>query len=107
MSLALLNQIVGSENEAEEIRRAAVREARDLIKSVEEVLIIEARQAAKDIREGAQRLTEEARLGTEDEIKALEVRRSAEHAAMRERSLQKVEAAAQMIYERIRSDGNR
>ena len=107
MSMALLKQIEQAERQAEEIRVNAAREAREIIKAVEEEVAAGARQAAKEIREDAQRLIEEARLGTEDEIKSLEVRRTAEREAMRQLAQNRVDNAARAVFERIVKDGNR
>lgn len=107
MSMELLREIEQAEHKAEETRLSAVREAREIIKAVEEATVINARQASKDIRDGAQRLIEEAKLGTEDEIKSLEVRRGAEHEALRILAQSRLENAARMIFERTVRDGNR
>lgn len=107
MSQELLLQIHQAEEQAEQIHQKAINEAREIIKAVEEATAIDARQAAKDIREGAQRLIDEARIGTEDEIKSLEVRRSAEREAMKEMAMRRVDEAAKTLFERIVENGHR
>lgn len=107
MSLDLLSKIEQAEKAAEEIKLEAARQAREIIKSTEEACMISEREAVKDIREGAQRLIDEVRVGTQDEIRTLEVRRSLEREKIREAAQANLDKAGQAIFERIVSNGDR
>lgn len=107
MSESILLQIERMEQEAEQIVRNASREARDMIKSVEEACMVQERTAARDIRENAQKLLEERRQGVQGEIKLLEVKRAAEREALCKDALRRVPMAADLIFERIVKNGNR
>lgn len=107
LSLDLLDKIEQAEKAAEEIKLEAARQAREIIKSTEEACMISEREAVKDIREGAQRLIEEVRVGTQDEIRTLEVRRSLEREKIRETAQANLAQAGQAIFERVVSNGNR
>lgn len=107
MTEGLIEKIEAAEAEAEGIRAGAVREAREMVKAVEEACLEAEREAAKDARAAAQKIIEEARLTTQDEINTLEVRRSAEREAMRELAASKSEHTTKNLFERIVLDGNR
>lgn len=107
LSLDLLSQIERAEQSAEEVRADAAREARDILKAVEEACLVSERDAARDIREGAQRLTEETRIGTQDEIRALEVRRSGEREILRRDAQGRVAQAGGLVFERVVKNGHR
>ena len=107
MSNAILGQIEAAEQAAEEIRAKAAREAREMIKSVEEAVVIESRQMGKSLHEESQRRIEAARLRVGDEIKSLEVRRSAEREAMRKLAQARVKSAGQAVFERVVDNGHR
>lgn len=107
LSTTLLEQIREAEQQAEQIRSAAGKEAREIIKSVEEAVVQESRQGLKDIHEGAQRLVEETRISTGDEIKTLELRRSAEREAMKALAQSRIENAGRTIFERVVANGHR
>ncbi len=107
MPNTVLKQIEEAEAAAESIRLDAVREARDMLKSVEEAGISQARQAAKALSEETQKRMDAARVLIRDEIKSLEVRRGAEREAMRNLAMARVKDAGLAVFERIVSDGNR
>ena len=107
MSNSILEKIEAAEHEADAIRAQAAREARDILKAVEEAGAAQARQAARSQSEAAQRRLEAAKVLIGDEIKALEVRRGAEREAMRKTAAARVSQAGQLIYERVVSDGHR
>lgn len=107
MSLDLLSKIEQAEKAAEEIRLEAAKQAREMMKSTEEACMISEREAVKEIREEAQRLIDEVRVGTQDEIRTLEVRRSLQRENIREKAQGNLGKAGQAIFERIVSNGNR
>ncbi|HIS01852.1 MAG TPA: hypothetical protein IAA74_09675 [Candidatus Excrementavichristensenella intestinipullorum] len=107
MSNTILGKIEAAEREAESIRVQANREARDIVKAVEEADAAQARQAAKNQAEQAQRRLEAARVLIGDEIKALEVRRGAERETLRKIASARVSQAGQLIFERVVLDGHR
>ena len=107
MSESILLQIEKMEQEAEQIVRDASRQARDMVKSVDEACGAQERGAARDIRDSAQRLLEERRQGVQGEIKLLEVKRAAEREAHCQDAMKRVPMAADLIFERIVKNGNR
>ena len=107
MSSSILDKIGAAEHQADAIRVQAAREARDILKAVEEANAAQARQAARSQSEAAQRRLEAARVLIGDEIKALEVRRGAEREAIRKSASARVGQAGQLIFERVVLDGHR
>ncbi len=107
MAETLLEQIEKAEQQADEIRAQAAREARDIIKSVEEASAAMSRQAVKEMHEAASRTLEEARISTQDEIKTLEMRRSAERESLKKLAQARVSKAGRAIFERVVADGAR
>ena len=107
MSESILLQREKMEQEAEQIVRDASRQARDMVKSVDEACVAQERVAARDIRDSAQRLLEERRQGVQGEIKLLEVKRAAEREALCQDAMKRVPMAADLIFERIVKNGNR
>ncbi len=101
LSLELINQIEQAEREAEEIRNNSLREARDVIKSVDEASIIYVRNSQLEIRDSVQRIIEEARIRTQDEIKELEIKRAMERESIRRAAQKKLDIASKLIFERI------
>ena len=107
MTDELLDKIEAAEAEAEGLRAEAAREARDIVKSVEEACLAEEREAMLKIRQDANQIIDQMRQVTQDEIRTLEVRRSAEREAMRGIAQARVDIAANAIFERIVLHGNR
>jgi len=107
MSNALITQILNAEKEADEIRLNAQHEANALIASAEEAFSEDSRRFEKELSEIAAHCVEESKLGIEDELKALEVRKSAEHTALNERAEERVETVARLILREIMSNGSR
>jgi hydroxypyruvate isomerase len=64
------------------------------------------REAAEDARRIVRHAREHARAVTEDEIRALELRRAFEREALRELSMNRVELAANVIFERAIAHGD-
>ncbi len=103
----LLEQIEQAERQAEEIQKQAQREAREILKSVEEANIQMERQALRDMHDAAARRLEEARISTQDEIKALELRREGEREALKRTAQARVSQAGRTVFERVVGNGNR
>ena len=107
MSMTLIHDINAAENAAEEIRQVAARDARDLVKGVEEALAAYEREENAKTRDAAAQALSEAKKRAETDIHAIEVRRSAERQALRQVAEGRVAKAAQFIFERIVADGDR
>lgn len=105
--MTVISQIEQAEQTAEDIRSQAVREARDMIASVEEATVAQARALTKTLHEESAKRAEEARVLAGDEIKALELRRAAEREALKKIASAGVKAAGQAIFERVVGDGGR
>lgn len=107
MSIALIHDIRAAEQAAEEIREAAAREARDIVKGVEEALAAFEREENAKTRESVAQQLAEAKKRAEIEIHSIEARRSAERQALRQVAEGRVSRTAQSIFERIVGNGNR
>lgn len=107
MSLELLQSIEKAEGRAEEIRANAQKEAREMLKGVDEACVSNERAAALDHRAQAQRIAEEARNAASRRIEAM----AADEAKAREQvttaARAKLDAAANLIFERVVVDGHR
>ncbi|MDO4547126.1 MAG: hypothetical protein Q4D04_03415 [Clostridia bacterium] len=101
MANEVLKQIEEAEKKAESIRLSSVREARDMIKGVEEAGAANARQSAKHNGEESQKKLEAARSLIDQEIKNLEARKAEERQAIREKAVENVREAGRMIFERV------
>lgn len=107
MPTTLLDQIEQAEQQADNMRAQAQKEARDIIKSVEEANQAMERQQTKEMHEAASHRLEEARVATQDEIKALELRREGEREALKRTAQARVSQAGAAVFERIVANGNR
>ena len=107
LSESIMLQIEKMEQEADNIVKDASRQARDMVKSVDEACMAQERAATRDIRDEAQRMLEERRQSVQGEIKLLIVRRAAEREAMCNEARQRVNMAADLIFERIVNNGDR
>jgi hypothetical protein len=103
----ILELIEAAEQQADDLRAQAAREARDILKSVEEAGAAHARLAARMQAEAVQRHMEAAKVRIGDEIKVLEVRRSAQREDMKKKAAARVQRAGELIFERVVSDGHR
>ncbi|MEG0144542.1 MAG: hypothetical protein RR739_00595 [Clostridia bacterium] len=106
MANAVMEQIEKAEREADSIRAEASKEARDIVKAVEEALSAQIRQEVKANAEATANKLEAAKALIGDEIKSLEVRRSAERETMRKSAQARVASAGQAIFERVVADGH-
>jgi cell division septum initiation protein DivIVA len=103
----LIQQLEEAERAADAIELNAVKEAREMLKGVEEALTARSRQTIRDFHQQAQRMLEDERAKTNEEISRLNEKRDAEHRALRDAALKNADAAGKMIFERIVADGNR
>lgn len=107
MSMELLKSIEQAETKAEGIRADAQKEARDILKVVEEVTVQNERAAALDHRALAQRVLEDARATATRRIEAMAAQEQASREAVEDAARAKLDKAAALIYERVVSDGHR
>lgn len=107
MSLELLKNIEKAESAAEAIRAEAQREARELLKAVEEVTVSNEREAVQENRRLTQRVLEDARetAGRSIDKAAQAEAKKREEIAARARG--KIGTAADLIFERVVSHGDR
>ena len=107
MSFQLLQRIEAAEAEAEQMRREAGRQARDMQKAAEEACIAQEREAVLSHRAFLRRALEEAQAETASRLE----KELADYAAAREKMIAtangKFGDAVQFIYERIVKNGNR
>ncbi len=107
LSIELLTKVEKAEAEAEEIRAAAAREARDMLKGAEEAVLAESRAASLAHRELVTQALEQAKLDVEQEIQRTEKQQTSERAAQREQAMARIDRAAAIIFERVVNDGHR
>ena len=107
MSLELLQNIEKAEARAEEIRAEAQREARDMLKSVEEVCVTNERNAVLEHRALSQGILEEAKEAAGKRIDAMAAKEETSRGQVTDAARQKLDAAANLIFERVVSDGHR
>ena len=107
MTEGLIESIEAAEAEAERICAEAEEKAKELILAAEETCRAQEREAADVTRLSARYSLDHARAVTEDEIRALELRRAFEREALRELALNRVELAANVIFERVMAHGDR
>jgi hypothetical protein len=106
MPMEALNQIREAEALAEELRQDAQREARDIIKGVEEAIAVENRQSQQFIRDAQQQVIDSARASALREIEAIDARMAAKRGKAREEAEKRVPDAGRLIFERIVCDGD-
>lgn len=107
MLQTLLDKIEQAEAQADMIRANAQKEAREMIKAVEEANLSMERQMTKDMHDKASHRLEEAKIATQDEIKALEMRRSSEREALKRTAQAHVSQAGMAVFERVVNHGDR
>lgn len=107
MSLELLQSIEKAEARAEEIRADAQREAREMIKSVEEVCVTNERSAVMDHRTLSQGILEEARGTAQKRIAAMEEKEAQTRGAITAAARKNLDRAADLIFERVVQHGHR
>ena len=107
MAVTLIDEIRAAEKTAEEIREAAVDEAREIAKRAQAALAEWERAEAGKTREAVAQRLREAQKRAEADVRAIETRRSAERQALKQVAQGRVSRAAQSIFERIAGHGNR
>lgn len=107
MSLELLQSIEKAELGAEAIRADAQKEAREILKAVEEACTQNERTAAIDQRAMAQRVLEDARLAATKHIEVAAAKDKDARDAVVAAARQKLDAAANLIFERVVENGHR
>lgn len=107
MSLQLLQRIEQAEAKAEELRQDAQRNARDMLKSVEEACITHEREATLKHRALSRRMLEDAQVKMASHL----AQASKEQAALRVQEMAsaklKLKDAVQFIFERVVNHGDR
>ncbi len=107
MSLDLLTEIEETEALAEAIKQEAIAEAREMIKAAEEAILAAERDAAKEAREDAASVVDEAEVGAQDQIRALEIRKTSERKLLRDSGIGRIDRAGAFIFERVVGHGDR
>ncbi len=107
MSLDALTRIRQAEEQAEEIRMQAQRQARDIVAGLEEALVGERRQSQEFIRESARQVLSNAEASAQREIAAEDKRWQARREKARAEAVSRVGEAGQRIFERIVTHGDR
>lgn len=107
MSLEILASIEQAEARAEEVRAQAQREAREMLKSVEEACVQGERTAALDQRAMMQSLVEEARLAADKRIRQMAAQEAVSREALMDVARVKLDEAADVIFERVVENGHR
>lgn len=107
MTEDLLESIEAAESEAERICEEAEKKVKEIILAAEDDCRAQEREAAEAARLSVRHAREHARIVTEDEVRALELRRAFEREALRELSLNRVELAANAIFKRVTAHGDR
>jgi V/A-type H+-transporting ATPase subunit G/H len=105
MSNSLLAQIRGAEEEAEEIRRQAQAQARDILKGTEEALRRDGRQAASEQRARIAQAQRAAEAESEIETENFVAQRRAERAQRMEAAKKNLGIASAFVYGRIVNHG--
>lgn len=107
MSLELLKSIENAEGKAEDIRAGAQREAREIMKGVEEAVVTNERSAALEHRALAQQIAEDARQAATRRIEAMAAEEAQARTQVTGTARAKLDAAANLIFERVVNDGHR
>ncbi len=107
VSLELLARVEQAEAAAEERRASAQKEAREILKGVEEATLAMGRAAGLANRELAAEVLNAARAEAQRQIEAKQKAEAAEHEALRALAAQKLANASSIIFERVVNDGHR
>ncbi len=105
--MELLDHIRKAEAEADVIRQSAQQEAREILKSTEEAILLHEREAAADIRNQYQQLLNKEKATTEQQLAAQAGDKQAALDALCQSARAGIPAAAQAVAERIMHHGNR
>ncbi len=107
MSVEILKQIEQAEHKAADRYAQAQREARDIIKAVEEACLADERNAQLEHRALSQRVQEDARATAKKQIVELEKAEVLEAEKVTKAAQQRLPEAARLIFERVVTDGSR
>lgn len=107
MAKELFEAIKAAEESAERSTQDAGRQAREMLKEVEAACLDSERKTAQEHRALHQSILEEKRIRVQQEIEAGHTEKAAQQDAMMMEARQKLDMAAQTIFERVMSDGNR
>lgn len=107
MSLELLQSIEKAEAKAEGVRAEAQREAREILKTMEDMTLKNERDAVLEHRELTQYVLEEARVTATRRIEMMKDTQAAAREAVTNAARKRMDAAADLIYERVVQDGHR
>ncbi len=102
----IMHQVLAAEHEADQVRRGAAAQARDLIKGAEGAALMDERQAAQDLRAALAAFHREKDAGVDREIEAVLSAHQAARTAARAEALKRVDDAARLIVERILTHGD-
>ena len=106
-TLEIMRKVKQSEGEADEIRRAAAAEAREIVRAVEGSSALNERQAAQELRERVTAFHREEDQKTESKVERILADEREAQGTQREAAKLRVAGAADLIYERILKHGNR
>jgi vacuolar-type H+-ATPase subunit H len=106
LSLEVLSQIREAEAKAEDVKQEAQREARDMIKSVESACAAAERSAAVEHRGMYQQLMEGKRQEVMQHLKENRVAADAKVASEMKQAEERLDQAANLIFERVVKHGN-
>lgn len=107
MANQLINQITDAEKQAEQLLQKAQREARDIVKSVEEASTASQRAAAQENRQESMRSVEKARNEIAKELDAEKAEKLKAYEQMQDKARFNLDAASRLIVERVVQYGNR
>lgn len=107
MSLEVLQSIQQAEAEAERTKQDALKQAREIIKSVESACAMAERTAAADQRAEYQRLLDKANQAVSQSLADGSAAAAAASAKLMERTEQRLDQAASLIFERVVKHGDR
>lgn len=107
MALEALEEIKAAETQAEAVRQQAQAEAREIQKSVEAANMAAERSAALEHRAMAQGILDEAAAQARLMIQKREQQTCQQREALCRAAQERLDQAAQWIFERIVADGNR
>lgn len=106
MAVELLEAVRAAEEKAESIRRNAAEQAREMVKSVEEATLENARQGAAEIRAAYQERMTNCQRAMEERIAAQAHERQKASDAMKAKAQENISKAAGLIAERIIRHGD-
>ncbi len=107
MAKELFEAIQSAEESAEAVLREAQHQARDVLKEAETVCVENERAMAHEHRVLYQSILEEKKATVNERIKQQHAEKQKQQDAFVDQARAQLDAAAQIIFERVVSDGNR